>query len=172
MDKEFYIEQARLAFNANRYDEAYKSYQIFIEQCQPCILNVEQVTLFWNIILNQTIDREKSIFRLIQYHAGDSIETSEMLDHITMAYVNELELEQSEFCLKTVSLLDALIAHCSTYNDSIHYKRFQIDVYKFLSRVSRPLLQNYSLNECQRLQDEVVQAMKMNGDNDENKQEL
>jgi hypothetical protein len=66
------------------------------------------------------------------------IETDELFDRLTQSYVNQLEEDQANFCIKFIDYFDRYLIQENNDIDHIHLKRLQSDFYLQLSYVSRP----------------------------------
>jgi len=101
---EEYFWKANIAFQINRLNESCQFISQAIEQLDQPHLTLEQVELVWSVIPKIITNRRKSIEHLVHYHRSMPIETDELFDNLTQSYVNKLEQDQANFCIKTYSL--------------------------------------------------------------------
>lgn len=83
-------------------------------------------------------NQRTSIERLVSYHQGTPIETDESFDRLTQVYVQQLEENLADLCLKLIDHIDRHLIGDHHDIDHIHFKRLQADLYLQLSYVSRP----------------------------------
>lgn len=107
----------------------------------------------------------QSIDRLVHYHRSMPIETDEVFDRLTQAYVNELEKDQVIFCQTLIQAFDRhLVRDHRDAIDHIHWRRLQSDLYLQLSHVSRPYQSRLFYNVHRKLFEENEQIIAMDRD--------
>jgi len=79
------------------------------------------------------------------------IETDEIFDRLTQTYVNQLEENQANFCIKLIDYFDRYLIQEKNDIDHIHLKCLQSDFYLQLSYVSRPYQYQIYYNKHRKL---------------------
>jgi len=135
---EEYFWKANMAFQTNRLNESCLFICQAIERLDQSNLTLEQLELIWSVIPKIIENNKNSIERLVSYHRSMPIETDELFDRLTQSYVNQLEEDQANFCIKLIDYFDRYLIQENDDIDHIHLKRLQSDFYLQLSYVSRP----------------------------------
>lgn len=96
-------------------------------------------------------DRKNVIQRLVCYHRSMPMETDECFDRLTQSYVEQLEEDQENLCLKLIDYFDRYLIQEHDDIDHIHLRRLQSDFYLQLSHVSRPYQSQFYYNQHKKI---------------------
>lgn len=99
-------------------------------------------------------ERKNVIERLVCYHRSMPMETDEYFDRLTQTYVEQLEEEQEDFCLKLIDYFDRYLIVEHDDIDHIHLRCLQSNFYLQLSHVSRPYQSQFYSNQHKKIFDD------------------
>lgn len=135
MDKNDLVQKAKLAEQAERYDDMAAAMKSVTEQSAPTELSNEERNLL-SVAYKNVVGARRSSWRVIS-----SIETktegNDKKQQMAREYREKIELELKEICNDVLSLLDKyLIKNASAAESKVFYLKMKGDYYRYLSEVA------------------------------------
>ncbi|XP_072305816.1 14-3-3 protein beta/alpha-1-like [Eucyclogobius newberryi] len=135
MDKNDLVQKAKLAEQAERYDDMAAAMKSVTEQSAPLELSNEERNLL-SVAYKNVVGARRSSWRVIS-SIEQKTEGNDKKQQMAKEYREKIELELKEICNDVLSLLDVyLIKNATAPESKVFYLKMKGDYYRYLSEVA------------------------------------